>query len=161
MNLTKYVSICILFLLVSCKNQDNIVVPNYIIEQEEFLKNCGVDQVFDYNKVGINDIEDTFDVILDLTNLQTLKSIQQRLTANGVFIPAEPNKENGGESEDPQAGYLMVMHGDFDKLTRIANWVSEGRLKAVIDKEFFFSEYKQAISRLGVKGRRGRIILNW
>ncbi len=38
MNLTKYVSICILFLLVSCKNQDNIVVPNYIIEQEEFLK---------------------------------------------------------------------------------------------------------------------------
>jgi len=129
--------------------------------QSEFLKSYGADKVYDYNQVSIDDINDTFDVILDLTNTQTLRDMKKRLTPNGIFIPAEPNQKNGGESEDIQVGYLMVMQGDFEKLTRIANWVSDGKLKPVIDKEFHFSDYLQALSRLQEKGRRGRIILNW
>jgi NADPH:quinone reductase-like Zn-dependent oxidoreductase len=129
--------------------------------QKAFLQSYGADKVYDYNAVNINDIADTFDVILDLSNVQKLDDMKKLLRPNGVFIPAEPNKENGGESEDQQVAYLMVMHGDFDKLTRIANWVSEGKLKAVIDKEFCFSEYLQAFSRLQEKGRQGRITLSW
>ena len=129
--------------------------------QAEFLQSHGADKVYDYNQVSINDLSDTFDVILDLTNEQTLKNMKKHLTPNGIFIPAEPNQENGGESQDPQVGYLMVMEGDYEKLTRIAKWVSDGKLKAVIDKEFHFSDYLQALSRLKEKGRRGRIILNW
>jgi NADPH:quinone reductase-like Zn-dependent oxidoreductase len=129
--------------------------------QTEFLQSYGADTVYDYNQVSINDVSDTFDVILDLTNKQTLEDMKKLLTPNGIFIPAEPTQENGGELEDPQVGYLMVMEGDFEKLSRIANWVSEGKLKAVIDKEFHFTDYLQAFSRLQQKGRRGRIILNW
>jgi len=129
--------------------------------QTDFLQSYGADIVYDYNQVSINDISDTFDVILDLTNKQKLEDMKKILTPNGTFIPAEPNQENGGNSEDPQVGYLMVMEGDFEKLTHIASWVSEGKLKAVIDKEFHFSDYLQALSRLQDKGRRGRIILNW
>ena len=129
--------------------------------QTEFLHSYGADKVYDYNQVSINDISDTFDVILDLTNKQKLEDMKKLLTPNGIFIPAEPNQENGGESEDPKVGYLMVMQGDFEKLTRIANWVSDGKLKSVIDEEFHFSDYLQALSRLQEKGRRGRIILNW
>ncbi len=42
----------------------------------------------------------------------------------------------------------MVRHGDYEKFERIVNWVSEGKQKAVIDQEFCFSEYLQALSRL-------------
>lgn len=129
--------------------------------QTEFLQSYGADKVYDYNQVSIHDINDTFDVILDLTNMQNLKDMKKRLTPNGIFIPAEPNQKNGGESKDTQVGYLMVMQGDFEKLTRIANWVLDGKLKPAIDKEFYFSDYLQAFSRLQEKGRRGRIILNW
>jgi NADPH:quinone reductase-like Zn-dependent oxidoreductase len=38
----------------------------------------------------------------------------------------------------------MVMQGDFETLTRIAQWVSDGKLKPVIDKEFHFSDYFKA-----------------
>ncbi|MBL4571663.1 MAG: NAD(P)-dependent alcohol dehydrogenase [Gammaproteobacteria bacterium] len=129
--------------------------------QTEFLRPYGADIVHDYNQVSIKDISDTFDLILDLSNAQNLEDMKKRLTPKGMFIPAEPTQENGGESEDPQVGYLMVMEGNFEKLSRIANWVSEGKLRAVIDKEFHFSDYLQAFSRLKEKGRRGRIILNW
>jgi len=87
--------------------------------------------------------------------------MKKLLTPNGVFISAEPNQENGSESEDSQAGYLMVMEGDVEKFTPIANWVSEEKLKTVIDKEFSFSDYLLALSRLQEKGRRGRIAMNW
>ena len=129
--------------------------------QSEYLKSYGADQVYDYNEVSIINLSDRFDVILDLTNKQILDDMKELLTPTGVFIPAEPSQENGGESEDPQVGYLMVMHGDFDKLTHIASWVSDGKLKSVVDKEFHFSDYLNAFSRLQEKGRRGRIIMSW
>ena len=129
--------------------------------QTEYLQSFGADIVYDYNQVNIEDIADTFDVILDLTNQQNLEDMKKILTPHGVFIPAEPNAENGGESKDPQVGYLMVMQGDYEKLTRIANWVSERKLKAVIDKEFNFTDYLNAFSRLQKKGRRGRIVMSW
>ncbi|MEH6446594.1 MAG: NADP-dependent oxidoreductase [Oceanospirillaceae bacterium] len=129
--------------------------------QTEYLQSFGADVVYDYNQINVENIEDTFDVILDLTNQKKLDKMKKVLTPNGVFIPAEPNAENGGESEDPQVGYLMVMQGDYEKLTRIASWVSEGKLKAVIDKEFNFTDYINALSRLQEKGRRGRIVMSW
>jgi NADPH:quinone reductase-like Zn-dependent oxidoreductase len=131
------------------------------ISQTEFLQSYGADEVYDYNQISIHDFNNKFDVILDLANVLTFEDMKKHLTPNGIFIPAEPNHENGGESEDTQVGYLMVMQGDFEKLTRIASWVSEGKLKPVIDKEFHFSDYLKAFSRLQDKGRRGRIILNW
>lgn len=129
--------------------------------QTEFLQSYGADTVYDYNQTNIKQLAEIFDVILDLTNKQTLEDMKLLLTPNGVFIPAEPNPENGGESEDSQVGYLMVMHGDFEKLTHIANWVAEGKLKATVDKEFKFSDYLEAFSRLQQKGRRGRIVMSW
>jgi NADPH:quinone reductase-like Zn-dependent oxidoreductase len=129
--------------------------------QTEYLQSFGADVVYDYNHIDIDNIADTFDVILDLTNQQNLEDMKRLLTPNGVFIPAEPNAENGGESQDPQVGYLMVMQGDYEKLTHIANWVSKNKLKAVIDKEFNFTDYINALSRLKEKGRRGRIVMSW
>lgn len=129
--------------------------------QKEFLHSLGADIVYDYNETHIKDIEESFDVILDLTNQQTLTNMKKLLTPSGIFIPAEPNADNGGESEDPQVGYLMVMEGDHEKLTQIAHWISEEKIKAVVDKEFHFSEYLSALSRLQEKGRRGRIVMSW
>ncbi len=130
-------------------------------KQEAFLLSYGADQVYDYNQTKIGDIADAFDVILDLTNVQKLEHMKPLLTPTGIFIPGEPDDENGGLLEDPQVAYLMVAHGDVTKLTRIANWVSERKLKAVIDSEFSFADYQQAIARAQVKGRRGRIIMSW
>jgi len=130
-------------------------------KQKEYLQSYGADQVYDYNQTNIGDITDTFDVILDLTNVQKLENMKALLTPSGIFIPAEANDDNGGLLEDPQVGYLMVAHGDSSKLTQIAHWLSEGKLKAVIDSEFSFSDYHQAIARVKEKGRKGRIIMSW
>lgn len=130
-------------------------------DQEAFLRSYGADDVYDYNRTSMGDLTGSFDVILDLTNAQKLEDMKRLLTPTGFFIPGEPNEDNGGLLGDPQVAYLMVAHGDRAKLTQIANWVSEEKLKAVIDCEFSFSDYQQAIARVQVKGRRGRIVMSW
>lgn len=129
--------------------------------QTEYLQAYGADTVYDYNLVNIKELTEKFDAILDLTNVQTLEDMKALLNLEGIFIPGEPNQDNGGELEDPQVGYLMVMHGDHEKLTHIAGWVSKDKLKSVVDQEFTFSEFPQALARLKKKGRRGRITLSW
>lgn len=108
----------------------------------------GEDIGHDYTQIGLNELSDAFDAILDLTNVQNLKNMKKLLTLSGIFIPAEANQDNGSELEDAQVGYLRVMQGDFAKITRIASWISAGRLKPVIDKKFDVPEYLQAVSRL-------------
>ena len=130
-------------------------------DQKEYLRFYGADQVYDYNQTKIEEITDIFDIILDLTNRQKLEDMKALLTLSGIFIPGEPNDENGGLLEDPQVGYLMVAHGDRTKLTTIASWVSAGKLKAIIDSEYSFVKHRKAIARLKGKGKRGRIVMSW
>lgn len=54
------------------------IAGNY---QTEFLQSYGADKVYDYNQTSINDISDKFDVILDLTNSQTLTDMKKHSLA--------------------------------------------------------------------------------
>ncbi|MFT6116831.1 MAG: hypothetical protein ACI8PP_000539 [Candidatus Pseudothioglobus sp.] len=85
------------------------------------MQSYGADIGHDYTQIGLNDLSDAFDAILDLANAQNPKNMKKLLTLSGIFIPAELNQENGSELEDAQVGYLRVMQGDFAKLTRIAS----------------------------------------
>jgi len=129
--------------------------------QEAYLRDLGADTVYDRQQQELTGLDSHFDLILDLTNQLTFKQVKARLTPKGKFIPAEPNDDNGGNLASENIGYLMVFHGDHEKLTQIAAWLKEGKLRSVVDSEYAFTQHQQAFARLNVRGRRGRIILNW
>ena len=131
------------------------------VGQQDYLQSYGADVIYDYNLINMTDLNETFDVILDLTNLRTLQEMKALLVPEGTFIPGEPNEENGGKFDDPQFGYLMVEHGDRRRLSQIANWVTQAKLRAVVDSEFNFDEHKAAFKRVTEKGRQGRVVMSW
>jgi len=130
-------------------------------ERFEYLQSLGADHLIDYSQQKVTDISECFDVILDLTNSLNLNEVKPLLTENGKFIPAEPNDENGGNLESKNVGYLMVTNGDFHQLTQIAQWMSEGKLKAIVDSEYNFTKHQQAFDRVQTKGRKGRVVMSW
>ncbi len=71
--------------------------------QTEYLQSYGADKVYNYNRMNIKELTEKFDVILDLTNIQTLAAMKPLLTPNGIFIPAEPCQENGGSQKIPKS----------------------------------------------------------
>lgn len=131
--------------------------------QEEFLKELGANEVVNYQERDVKDLPEKSDLVLDLSNKLSFKEIRKILSSNGVFIPAEPNKHITSillsTFSAQKTKKLFVGKGDHDKLTRIAKWVEEGKLKVLVDRVFEFTDYKNAFHRLREKGKRGRIVM--
>ncbi len=131
--------------------------------QEAFLSDLGADHVIDYQQTDIKTLKEEFDLIFDLTTKVRFKSIKHLLSKNGRFIPADPMKNAvdflNNAVGSKQTKYLFVQYGNYEKLTRVAGWVEEGRLTPQIDSEFSFSEFNTAFERVSEKGRKGRIVL--
>ncbi|OUS29189.1 zinc-binding dehydrogenase [Gammaproteobacteria bacterium 45_16_T64] len=132
--------------------------------QKEFLRALGADEVINYDEQNVEGLSNAYDVLLDLSNKKTFRDIQHVLSKKGIFIPAEPDKDWMGivrsVFSSKKSKILTVLKGDHDKLTRIANWVEEGKLNVFVDSVYDFSEYENAFQRLSEKGRQGRIVIN-
>ena len=55
--------------------------------------------------------------------------------------------------------FLMVDKGNNEKLSQIAKWVEESKLKVFVDSVFSFADYEKAFLRMDEQGKRGRVVL--
>ena len=131
--------------------------------QESFLTGLGAKTVYNYKETKLESLSQTFDVILDLSNKRSFKEVKPILSAHGRFIPLEPNKHilsffmNFLSSQKMK--FLMVDKGNNEKLSQIAKWVEESKLKVFVDSVFSFADYEKALLRMDEQGKRGRVVL--
>ena len=131
--------------------------------QESFLTGLGAKTVYNYKETKLESLSQTFDVILDLSNKRSFKEVKLILSAHGRFIPLEPNKHilsffmNFLSSQKMK--FLMVDKGNNEKLSQIAKWVEESKLKVFVDSVFSFADYEKAFLRMDEQGKRGRVVL--
>ncbi|KKJ75324.1 hypothetical protein WH95_19050 [Kiloniella litopenaei] len=127
----------------------------------DFLKDLGADEAYEYTEKLLSDLEGNYDLILDFSTRFTLEDCRFLLSASGKFIPALPNDQNGGTSEDQHIAYLMVMHGDTSRLKSVEPLLKNKALRPVVEEVYRFNKYNEALTHLQKSGKRGRIILNW
>ncbi|MEH6632484.1 MAG: NAD(P)-dependent alcohol dehydrogenase [Halopseudomonas aestusnigri] len=128
-------------------------------ENSDFIKSLGADEVHASENFTIADLPTKYDLILDFSTRLTLNDCQKVLTKDGIFVPALPNDNNGGNSEHKQIGHLMVMQGDGLKLSKVSHWIKSKDIVPVIEATYDFNDYKKAISHLDNKGKTGRIVM--
>ncbi len=146
-------------------NEDYMArMPSNLSFEQAAAIPLGADQVIDYRQTNIQTLAEEFDLIFDLTTDLRFKHIKHLLSKNGRFIPADPMKNAvdflNNAVCSKKTKYLFVQYGNYEKLTRIAGWVEEGRLIAQIDSQFSFSDFDTAFDRISEKGRRGRVVLS-
>ncbi|WP_419903953.1 NADP-dependent oxidoreductase [Kiloniella sp.] len=127
----------------------------------DFIKKLGANESYEYNSFDITDLKEKYDLILDLSTRLILEDCQDRLSDDGIFIPALPDDHNGGNSENKQVGYLMVMHGHGIKLAQSTNWINANDLVPVIEANYTFDQYSEALAHLEQRNKKGRIIMTW
>ncbi|WP_085906653.1 NADP-dependent oxidoreductase [Kiloniella majae] len=127
----------------------------------DFLMELGADKAYEYTEKSLSDLEGDYDLILDFSTRFTLDDCRSLLSASGKFIPALPDDQNGGTSEDQHVAYLMVMHGDTDRLQSVRPLLENKTLIPVVEEVYSFDRYNEALTHLQKSGKRGRIILNW
>ncbi|MBL4575467.1 MAG: NAD(P)-dependent alcohol dehydrogenase [Opitutaceae bacterium] len=129
--------------------------------QMKGLKNLGVEHVLNYKDVALSSLKDKFDIVLDLSTRYTLEDCRPLLTSGGKFIPALPDESNGGTGETDDVGYLMLMEGNGEKLIRVNKWIEDGKLETTLDQIYAFEAHHNAIERLAVRGKLGKIVMSW
>ena len=115
----------------------------------EMVKSIGADNVVDYTKEDISDIEDSFDLIVDSVpfgkiNRNELKAkCMKIISPNGNYISIDDGS--------PQAS-----QGDLEFLKKL---IEEGKLKAVIDKTYPLEKIVDAHEHAETGHKRGNIII--
>ena len=130
---------------------------------EELLVSMGADRVIDYRRTDLADLSERYDVIMDWTTNYRFTEIAHLLTERGRFVPADPFKnaadfEEGSEAAS-KTGYLLATKATRTDLATISEWVEAGVVRPIVDSVFPLDQHEQALRRLEVRAKRGRVVL--
>ncbi|MEM6930098.1 MAG: NAD(P)-dependent alcohol dehydrogenase [Myxococcota bacterium] len=123
------------------------------------LHDLGATRTIDYRNTPVGELTGRYDAVLDFTSRTDLREVRHLLSANGVFVPADPFRNLGDVLGSRRAKWLMVDRGDGLRLQRIARWVEADRLGAVVSEVFEMSDWEAAVARSHERGRLGRTVL--
>jgi len=126
----------------------------------DFVRSLGAETVIDYTKTHVEDEVHDVDLVFDTVGGAASTSAMPTLKRGGTLITI------AGQPDEAKASQLGVRTGRFsaqvssELLTKFAQLIDEGQVKAVVGDTFPLREAAQA-QELSQKGHgRGRIVLN-
>jgi NADPH:quinone reductase-like Zn-dependent oxidoreductase len=131
----------------------------------DIVRELGADAVIDYTSEDVLREDDSYDIIYDAVGALELRDALGALSEGGVyltlvpvpgidfFIPGQTQREDG-------KGYFVAWTPRAEDLDLLSGWVSEGKLKPVIDSEFSLDDIRAAHERSQTERAVGKIIIN-
>ncbi|MGZ3697654.1 MAG: NAD(P)-dependent alcohol dehydrogenase [Bdellovibrionota bacterium] len=127
----------------------------------QFVKSLGADEVLDYAKTPVDQLQSKFSVVFDVVSNLSFFKARRLLESGGRFVTLLPSASViGGLLLRPvlsQKCSFVIVKSVRRELQEVAQWMEEKRLKPPIDKTFPLKDVAQAIERLEKGGVRGKI----
>lgn len=138
----------------------------------EFVKSLGADQVFDYATTPLDDLDEDYDLVIDIGGRNSVASLRRRLTKKGtlVFVGGEGgNRITGGIGRSIAgvmmspfvsqriAGYMSTEHHSF--VDRLAVMLEAGTVAPAIGRRFPLGETRDAMRQLESGLARGKTVI--
>jgi NADPH:quinone reductase-like Zn-dependent oxidoreductase len=128
----------------------------------DFLRELGADECVDREHVDVQDAASGVDLVLDFVGGDSSAAALATLREGGLLIsvPGGPNESTVAEAEKRGirvTGILVEPAGHA--MGEIAALVSDGRLKAKVDRALPLEDAAQAHELLEAGGVRGKIVL--
>jgi NADPH:quinone reductase-like Zn-dependent oxidoreductase len=139
----------------------------------DMVASLGADRVLDYKNTDFVTGEARYDVIIDTVGNRDLRDLERVLTTNGVAVII------GGSGRDPWVGALSVpikiltwgrfadhpfkfFIADLDAgdLAHLADLMSSGRIKAVIDRTYPLAKVPEALAYVEEGHSRGKVVID-
>ncbi len=123
----------------------------------DYVKSLGADEVYDYKENFWEKIHE-FDAVFDTAGKETDKAF--RVVKKGgvvVWMTGNPDLELAKKLE--VQAIAQNSEGNRERLTRLAQLVQDGKVKAQVDKVFSLDEVKEAFTHLETGHPRGKAVL--
>ncbi|NWJ50187.1 MAG: NADP-dependent oxidoreductase [Bacteroidetes bacterium] len=140
------------------------VIATTSTQNIDFVKSLGADDVIDYTQTAFEDVLKNLDFVLNALNEDVLRRSILTVKKGGTIITL-PSGGNSQETFDLAKEYdVIVSHqqvkSNGSDMHQLAEWLSEGKLKATISKTFSFDDLPQAHTLIETGRTRGKIVVS-
>lgn len=132
-------------------------------DSQAFVSGLGADHVADYRDTRLEDLSGGYDLVFDTVGAARPAQAFGLLKPGGLFLPLNFGlPEIGAALTNPLRDRKIRLEVNPDRaedLTRLAELVTAGKLRPVIDTRFPLTEARAAHAKVETRHRQGSIIL--
>jgi NADPH:quinone reductase-like Zn-dependent oxidoreductase len=136
------------------------VIGTASVQNQNYLKELGADEVIDYRSTPFEDVVSDADVVFDTQGGQTQERSWKVLKRGGILISiVQPPDENRAKELGVRAMFMRSDANRGDQLARIADLVASGQVKVNVDRALPLEEARKA-QELSQSGHvHGKVVL--
>lgn len=129
----------------------------------ELVSELGADEVIDYTKRELVELEERFDAIFDVFGNYSFDELKHLLTPRGTYIHTIPSarifKDVARTFVGRQRAKLVIVKSKRDQLDWMRQQIDAGALRVVVDRSFALDDAAEAHRYMETKRARGKVVL--
>jgi len=126
----------------------------------EMVKNLGADIVIDYKTQNFEDEIKDYDVVFDMMGGDIMNRSFKVLKKGGCLVSIKSFEDSKGLAKQYGIKFeSFFMWPSGEMLAQLAQLISDGALKPVIDRTFSFDKLKEAYDYLNTGRAKGKIVI--
>jgi NADPH:quinone reductase-like Zn-dependent oxidoreductase len=129
----------------------------------DLLKELGADEVIDYGKTELVDLDEHFDVIFDVFGNYHFEKVKHLLGPRGTYVHTIPSsrifKDVARTFVRRRNAKLVVVKSRRADLDWIRQHIDAGRIRVVVDRSFSLGDVADAHRYMETKRARGKVVL--
>jgi NADPH:quinone reductase-like Zn-dependent oxidoreductase len=141
------------------KNIGGYIATTAAVEEADFVKSLGADEVIDYKSQDFSQLLQDYDAVFDTVGGETNQKSYQVLKDGGVLVSMleAPNEElvKAKNIQYTQQGSQATQ----ERLTKVAELVDAGKLKVNIDKVFSLDQAGEAVEHWRSGHPKGKVVI--
>ena len=122
-----------------------------------FVHELGANKVIDYKSTRFEEVARNIDVLFDCVGGETLERSWSVLNTSGRAVTIASSSETVSEQRARDA--FFIVEPNRDQLDEVSQLLETGHLKAFVEAVFPLERIREAYSRAGQGGMRGKIVI--
>jgi len=134
------------------------------------VQSLGADRVIDYTTERFDTLLDSQDLVFDTIGRENLQTCSAVLTPRGRYVTTIPsvrtftnalatNLRRTMKLGNAQSAHTIFVRADGQALSQIAAWMSDGKVRSVIDSLYPLSEVRAAHERSRSWRSQGKLVI--
>jgi NADPH:quinone reductase-like Zn-dependent oxidoreductase len=129
----------------------------------DLVKELGADEVVDYSKVELVNLDERFDVIFDVFGNYHFDKLKHLLRPRGTYVHTIPSgrifKDVARTLVRRKRAKLVVVKSRREDLDWLRRHIDAKRLRVVVDRSFALGDVAEAHRYMETKRARGKVVL--
>jgi NADPH:quinone reductase-like Zn-dependent oxidoreductase len=135
------------------------VIATASTENQDLLKQLGVDQAIDYKKTRFEDVVKDVDVVLEATRSDSMARSYGVVKKGGFIVSITGEPDQAELEKHGLRGSSMGVHPDAHVLEELARLIDSKKIVVVVSQVFPLAEASKAHEQIETRHTRGKIVL--